>query len=100
MCADDAPKVQGEVAKLQSDARLEQAKTKVEAVDWTGDLNLERKQRVQCPHCGAEVAPSAKFCESCGQKVVIPVVCAKCGTESERGTKFCPECGNNLLAQA
>jgi hypothetical protein len=99
MCVNDAPKVEQEIGVMQSQARLEQLKTKVEAADWTGDINAEQKQRALCPHCGAEASPSGKFCENCGQKLTIPVVCAKCGTESERGTKFCPECGNNLLQQ-
>jgi predicted amidophosphoribosyltransferase len=99
MCVNDAPKVEQELGQMQSAARMEQLKTKVDAVDMTGDINVEQKQRALCPHCGAEASVSGKFCENCGQKLTMPVVCAKCGTESERGTKFCPECGNNLLAQ-
>jgi len=99
MCVNDAPKLEQELGVMQSAARLEQAKTKVDQANWLGDVNVEQKQRALCPHCGAEASPSGKFCENCGQPLTIPVVCAKCGTGSERGTKFCPECGNNLLAQ-
>src|SRR6266508_4600055 len=95
-----APQFEQELGQMQSQARLEQAQEKVKTVDWLTDVNVERKQRAMCPHCGAEASASGKFCENCGKPLTIPVTCAKCGTESERGTKFCPECGNNLLVQA
>lgn len=98
MCATCAPKLEGQVAQLQSQARLEQAKIKVDAANWTSDLNLERKQVAQCPHCGAEASPTSKFCASCGQALAAKSFCPKCGAEAPAGTKFCPECGNNLTA--
>ena len=94
MCVNDAPKLEGEIASAQSDARLSQMRDKVQKVDWTGDINVERKQVAMCPNCGAEAPPSGKFCGSCGQQLTMPVACARCGTEAPRGTKFCPECGN------
>jgi hypothetical protein len=92
MCVNDAPKVEQEVAQAQ----LGQLRQKVEEVDFTQGIDVERKQVALCPHCGAETEPSAKFCGSCGQALIVSVVCGKCGTESPAGTKFCPECSNQL----
>ncbi len=97
-CADCTPKLEGRMAQLQSQARLEQVEQKVATVDWTKDVDVEHKQKAQCPHCGAEAVASAKFCESCGQPLAATATCPKCGTESPAGTKFCPECGNNMTA--
>jgi hypothetical protein len=96
MCVTCAPKIEGEIAAAQSDARLQQVRDKTQQVDWTGDLNLERKQMAMCPQCGAEAPPSGKFCADCGAAITAPVTCSKCGTEAPRGTKFCPECGRKL----
>jgi len=96
LCVNDAPKLEQEMAQMQSQAQLGQVQEKVGEVDWAKDVNVERRQVALCPHCGAEAEPSAKFCGSCGQALTMPVACSKCGTESPRGTKFCPECGNQL----
>ncbi len=96
MCVNCAPKVEGEIAAAQSDARLQQIKDKTAQTDWTTDLNLERKQVAMCPQCGAEAPPSGKFCANCGASLTGPVACPKCGTEAPRGTKFCPECGQKF----
>jgi ribosomal protein L32 len=98
LCVSDAPKLEQEIGVMQSSARLSQVQEKVQQVDWTGEVNVEQKQMALCPHCNAETAPSAKFCDNCGQKLTMPVACPKCGAESERGTKFCPECGTNIAA--
>jgi double zinc ribbon protein len=98
LCVGCAPKLGQEIGAMQSAAQLQQVQQKVQEVDWTGGVNVERKQVALCPSCGAEAAASAKFCENCGQPLSMPVTCAKCGAESPRGTKFCPECGNNLQA--
>ena len=96
LCVGCAPKLEQEMAASQSDARLSQVRGKIQTVDWTGGIDVEHQQVALCPHCGAEAAPSAKFCASCGQALTMPVTCAKCGHESPRGTKFCPECGEKL----
>ena len=47
-----------------------------------------------CPNCGAVV--SGKFCTECGMKkpeVEEKRVCKKCGAELAPTAKFCPECG-------
>jgi RNA polymerase subunit RPABC4/transcription elongation factor Spt4 len=98
LCVNDAPKLEQELAGMQSQAQLQQVQQKVQEVDWAKDVNVERRQVALCPNCGAETEPSAKFCPSCWQELTMPVACARCGTESPRGTKFCPECGNTLTA--
>lgn len=96
LCVNDAPKLEQEIAGMQSAARLSQVQQKVDEVDWTADVNVERKQVALCPHCGAEAVHGAKFCAECGKPLAITLTCGKCGTESPAGTKFCPECGNAL----
>ena len=100
LCVNDAPKLEQEIAGMQSSQRLQQVQEKVAATDYASDVNVERKQKALCPHCGAEAVHGAKFCANCGKPMDIKVTCAKCGTEVDAGTKFCPECGNNLAAQA
>jgi len=50
----------------------------------------------KCSKCGAELPENAKFCLSCGEKVVKAdsgtVVCPECGKTVPKG-KFCLECG-------
>jgi len=96
LCVNDAPKLGQELGAMQAQAQLQQVQEKVQQVDWTTDMNVERRQVARCPNCQAEAEPSAKFCGSCGQALSMPVTCGRCGTESPRGTKFCPECGNQL----
>lgn len=96
LCVGCAPKLEQELAGMQSEARLSQVREKVTQVDWTADVNVERKQVALCPHCGAEAPTSGKFCGECGKPLSMPVACAKCGTENEPGTKFCGECGTKL----
>ncbi|HYU58140.1 MAG TPA: zinc ribbon domain-containing protein [Actinomycetota bacterium] len=98
LCVNDAPKLEQELAGMQSARRLQQVQEKVGQADYASDVNVERKQVALCPNCGAEAPPSGKFCANCGQALDMPVTCGKCGSESPRGTKFCPECGNNLAA--
>ena len=99
LCVNDAPKLEQEIAGMQSAARLQQVQDKVQQVDYSSDVNVERKQVALCPHCGAEAAHGAKFCGNCGKSMVVSLTCARCGTESPSGTKFCPECGNSLAPQ-
>lgn len=50
----------------------------------------------KCPKCGADLPENAKFCLSCGEKILKPdanmVVCPGCGKVVPKG-KFCLECG-------
>jgi len=49
-----------------------------------------------CPKCGTINPAGAKFCSSCGSKLIIDMTtCPKCGKQVPMG-KFCPECGAPL----
>lgn len=48
---------------------------------------------VKCPGCGAECAPGAKFCSSCGTPLNQRVFCSNCGAEMAPGAMFCSNCG-------
>jgi predicted RNA-binding Zn-ribbon protein involved in translation (DUF1610 family) len=99
LCVNDAPKLEQEIAGMQSATRLQQVQDKVQQVDYSSDVNVERKQVALCPHCGAEAVHGARFCGNCGKPMIVSLTCAKCGTESPSGTRFCPECGTNLAPQ-
>ncbi|HEU0026606.1 MAG TPA: adenylate/guanylate cyclase domain-containing protein [Ktedonobacterales bacterium] len=51
---------------------------------------------MNCPNCGAENPPSARFCVSCGQP--LPRICPNCGASNPSGARFCNQCGFNLEA--
>jgi class 3 adenylate cyclase len=52
---------------------------------------------VNCPNCGADNRPDAKFCRECGS--AIDVRCPTCGASNEPGQKFCDECGTALAGR-
>lgn len=56
---------------------------------------------IKCAKCGADLAPNAKFCLECGEKVAPPapatVKCPECGNEVPATAKFCPECGHKFI---
>lgn len=43
-----------------------------------------------CPACHFETAPSARFCEQCGER--LQRSCAQCGAEVSREARFCSGC--------
>src|SRR6266571_2383936 len=49
---------------------------------------------MQCPQCQHENSVTAKFCEECGQRLLLR--CPACGFEAAPSAKFCPECGQRL----
>ena len=58
--------------------------------------NQQSAQTVACPHCQAQISPTAKFCPECG-KAPQPATqaCIACHAAIPVNTKFCPECGTN-----
>jgi membrane protease subunit (stomatin/prohibitin family) len=57
------------------------------------------QQVVICPKCGTTNNVGAKFCQSCGTKLIVETVtCPKCGNKVNADAKFCPECGNDMKA--
>jgi class 3 adenylate cyclase len=45
-----------------------------------------------CVQCAAEQPEGARFCNSCGSPMALPV-CVSCGTDLVPGARFCNECG-------
>jgi DNA-directed RNA polymerase subunit RPC12/RpoP len=62
---------------------------------------VEKKDKVVCPHCGANVHAEHKFCPECGGKLADALsiqknhdyTCLDCGRQLDKGEKFCPGCG-------
>ncbi len=49
---------------------------------------------MRCSKCQITLAPDARFCHACGEKVMgSPINCPSCGTENHGGAKFCGQCG-------
>src|SRR5437588_7773043 len=48
-----------------------------------------------CEGCGADNAPGARFCLSCG--AVLAMRCPHCGSELPAGARFCPSCGQAIM---
>ena len=53
-------------------------------------------ETIPCPKCGSKVSIDAKFCPDCGNPMKATKKCPKCGTESPGSAKFCPECGTTF----
>ena len=49
-----------------------------------------------CPSCGEPVGEGAKFCENCGEKLILD--CTQCGEPVRAGAKFCENCGAKMGA--
>lgn len=93
LCVQCAPKLEQELSALQSEAQIEQARTKMrEEIDFTKGLNLTDKIVARCPHCQAETK-GGKFCLECGGRLQPEDQCNRCGTQVPAEAKFCPECG-------
>lgn len=96
LCVQCAPKLDQEVAAMQSAAQVDQLNTKIQGTDWTQNVNYRDTGTAICPKCGAETG-GGKFCQSCGAPLAAAPdatkkFCANCGSEL-KGAKFCPECG-------
>lgn len=63
------------------------------------DMNTQssgNNTSVICKKCGTSNPATAKFCISCGNKMVEEKRCPKCGEPIIDGAKFCLSCGNKL----
>ncbi len=97
MCANCAPKREGEIEAAKSEAFVYQIKEKAMGINMVGDVDLGRTQVVTCPRCNSATG-GAKFCPNCGLNLTPqPTACPACHTEVQPGTRFCPNCGNKLM---
>ncbi len=55
---------------------------------------------MRCSNCKKELLKGAKFCHSCGEKVIgSPKDCPSCNTQNNSNAKFCNTCGCILSSQ-
>jgi predicted nucleic acid-binding Zn ribbon protein len=96
LCKDDAPDLATEISAQQSAMAVDKIRSSV-GVDAADDKVIgsvgSATMRAACPNCGAAVAPNAKFCPECGQKLDTQRHCTNCGAALPTGAKFCGECG-------
>jgi DNA-directed RNA polymerase subunit RPC12/RpoP len=95
-CLRCSPSVTEEMSRAQAEAQRQQIWDKAREVNWTGDLDLETRAKLNCPSCGSKV-DGGKFCSSCGSPLAVKVDCGGCGsTTNKPGAVFCSDCGTRL----
>lgn len=90
--------IEREVSRLRRGRRRPPAR-EADADEAIEQEVLRLRQRptgalVPCPHCGHEIAATAKFCTQCG--TAIGQTCPKCGAAVSAGNRFCSQCGASL----
>ena len=99
LCEACAPDLQEAAGAIQAEIAITQARTKAAEHDQTGGLDLAAPQAATaaaaCPSCKARLEPNAKFCASCGHKLVggAKGFCSQCGQAVAAGARFCAGCG-------
>jgi len=64
-------------------------------------VTVEKKDKVMCPGCGANLHAEHNFCPECGGKLKGALAikknhdftCLGCGYQLDKGEKYCPSCG-------
>jgi len=51
----------------------------------------------QCPKCGWVTAPEKNYCYQDGTELVNLVKCCRCGNECGPNDKFCENCGEKVV---
>ncbi len=92
MCKDCAPDLQEEYSSIQTQAAMNDARTKAAQVDYVSADKFKQTIVGACPHCGAKVS-GGKFCPSCGKPLSATKFCTNCGATLQADAKFCPDCG-------
>ena len=96
MCANCAPKKEGEIEHAKSDAFVYQVQQKAMNTDFVANVDINQKRVVTCPRC-QQATGGAKFCPSCGLNLAPqPTACSACQAEIAPGTRFCGNCGNKV----
>ncbi len=52
---------------------------------------------IQCPYCGVQNPPQARFCLGCGQSLLDGIVCVKCHTLLPAYARYCFHCGAAVI---
>lgn len=95
LCVTCAPRLDQAIAGMQAQAQIQQLNQKIQAQDWTKDINYRDQATGMCPACGQE-SGGGKFCQNCGGALAAAEsakkFCGNCGS-TLNGAKFCGECG-------
>jgi len=92
---DDVRNIIGKATELSPDDRYQNAREVIEAIDGLlGDKQTDSAGPVACLKCNFRNPPEAKYCESCGTRLVEE--CPKCSVENHIRSKFCGGCGLDL----
>jgi len=97
LCKDCAPDMGVEMAAAQASRTVEEVWAHSKMAEEDREM-LEEKSwregvRATCPNCNEPLAKNAKFCPSCGTKIMAAAFCAECNAKLDPGVKFCAECG-------
>jgi membrane protease subunit (stomatin/prohibitin family) len=94
LCKDCTPDLAAEMAAIQVDATIEEARQVAHAAanERATAEAFDEVIKATCPKCGAPVSGS-KFCAACGAPLATQKFCVECGSKIPGNSKFCPECG-------
>jgi len=94
MCKECTPDLATEMAAIQVDATIEEARQVAHAAasERVTAEAFDEVIKATCPKCGAPVG-SGKFCAECGAPLATEKFCVECGKKIPTNSKFCPECG-------
>ena len=73
--------------------RMREAEAQKLAKQKAATTLADETYQQRCPACDTLNAEGAKFCQSCGEKLHVPICCTACGATLNLGAKFCGECG-------
>jgi len=79
---------------VKSDLSWKAARGASEGVSKGVSKVFQGNKKTKCPKCRKDISPEEKFCQNCGEKLVL--TCPKCSAEFPAGTKFCAKCGSPL----
>jgi membrane protease subunit (stomatin/prohibitin family) len=94
LCKDCTPDLAAEMAAIQVDATIEEARQVAHAAanERATAEAFDEVIKATCPKCGAPVS-GGKFCAACGAPLATQKFCVECGSKIPANSKFCPECG-------
>lgn len=93
-------------ASYDADSKLRrctECNKKLPMAPKSGKAEVEKKAKVMCPGCGANVDAKHSFCPECGKSLASAkpstmknhkFTCLTCGNEPlDKGERYCPKCG-------